>query len=244
MSATETTAPPPSPPPPDDGEKKIAGMHRSTAILGLVAAIVTLAGVVVGVFAGHTVNQNNDLSNQNSGLSSSLSSAQAANSTLSRQLSSATAAESSLSDANASLQAQLSAAPTAAGPSGSAAPTSITERRKTSDLALVDGGGMADLDSKSDPQWRGPEGDMGWSGDTFPYNGHAWIVPSGRKADYNTCYNSTLWDSPALSISALEAGQYFCLKTTEKRYAAIQVLKMTQSRADIAVVVYHPPDTQ
>lgn len=116
-------------------------------------------------------------------------------------------------------------------------------RRASNDLALVSGGGLVDLDSKSDPQWRGPEGDIEWVGADFGYNGRAWIVPVGQKANYNLCYNSTLWNSPQLSVETLEAGQYFCFKTTENRYTAIQVLKMTQNRADIAVTVYDPPDS-
>jgi hypothetical protein len=48
--------------PPNDPEKKIAGMHRSTAILGLITAVVTLGGVIAGLFASQAVSQRNDAS--------------------------------------------------------------------------------------------------------------------------------------------------------------------------------------
>ena len=114
MAMQERTEGPGAPTPPsDDSEKKIAGIHRSTAILGLITALVTLGGIIAGLFAGKTASQNNDLN-------ASLSSAQAANSSLSRAVAGA-------NSTIASLQAQLSASPTTvtgSPPTPSVAPNS------------------------------------------------------------------------------------------------------------------------
>jgi len=204
----------------------------SIAILGFLSALLAL---VTGILAAVA----HDTSQKNETLTVNLNDANGEKASAAASLS---AAESTISSLQSQLATATAAPPT--GPSGSIASTAITPRRKADDLVLVRGASLVDLDSMSDPQWRGEGPDIGWSTSAFPYNGSAWIVPMGQKADYNTCYNSTKWDTPQLSLQSIEPGQYFCFKTTEKRYAAVQVLKMTPIQADIAVVVYDPPDTQ
>jgi len=221
-------------------------MHRSTAILGLLTALVTLGGIIVGLFAGKTYNQKNDLSSSLDDAQASLSSVQAANSSLHREVTDLESSNTALqSQLNSASQTAPSTSPGAPGPSGAAPSTAVTVRRSDAELVLPYPRSQAvDLDSKSDAQWRGPAPDIGWDVSQFQRFGGstAFILPVSKTASYSTCHDSTSWGYPDLSTRTLEINQYFCLKTSENRYVGIKVLKMTQSEADIAVVVWDPPD--
>jgi hypothetical protein len=219
---------------PDNSDKKIAGMHRSTAILGLITAIVTLGGVIVGLFASHAVSQRNDAS---SGLESAQSSLHAANSSLSAANESISTLQQQLSDA------QSNSATPGVGPSGSVAPTSVNGIPRNNNPAVIANGEGIDLDGKNG-DWTGGDGkrEFTWLNGDMLYN-FGKLVQLDKPANYKTCHTSG-YGSPRISVNIGEPPPlktYFCAQTSGNRYVALQLTEIDRAQIAFAAISYDPP---
>lgn len=130
------------------------------------------------------------------------------------------------------------------GPTASVDPGAPPSERNSGQITLSTNGNTADLDSpKSDPQWQTGQSDV-----AYGENGRNYLsinypsIQVTAPADYDMCRTTTGYRRNDYFAPDLTEGQYFCLKTSENRYAALKVLRLTPDRALIDVVVYDPPD--
>jgi len=120
--------------------------------------------------------------------------------------------------------------------------------RHTGELVLASpNGAYADLDSpQSDPQWTtnlGGSSELGYygQGDTIDTKNSPVLYLGDKIADYDTCRSQTGYSTNNIDVGSTSAGEYFCWKTSEKRYAALRLTQLDESKATFDVVVYDPP---
>ena len=104
----------------------------------------------------------------------------------------------------------------------------------------------ADLDAPaSNSQWITnsgyPELQWGRGGTTF-YVRSLGLYLGSRHADYETCRSTTGYRSGTFDAANLSQGPYFCVKTSDNRYAAVEVKQLTPTQISLYVVAYDPPD--
>jgi hypothetical protein len=145
-----------------------------------------------------------------------------------------------------SLQAETSrmkAQPAPGGPDATPQPTAGPALRHGGRIELSPGGPYLDLDSPdSDPQWQSsayPE--IRYVTGRINITAQA-VYLGDTKADYNSCRNKTGYTSNDIDISSVSVGKYMCVKTSEKRYAAMKILELTPNKVTFDVTVYDPPD--
>lgn len=121
------------------------------------------------------------------------------------------------------------------------APTTVATVRRSGQLTLA-AGRYADLDSSSDPQWDDGLSDIGYSysGSSINSNSNVSMLYLGdKKADYNTCLNTTGYSREAIGTVA---GAHLCVKTDENRYSAVRIVQPDSSKVTLDIVTYDPPD--
>ena len=69
------------------------------------------------------------------------------------------------------------------------------------------------------------------------------LVLQDLKADYTSCRERTGYSSSSIDSRSLKPGAYLCVKTDEKRYAALRLIDIDSSSATFDVVTYDPPDS-
>lgn len=208
---------------PEITASRLTVLERSLAV---VTAVLALGGGVLG-YKTATVTQAKDQ-------------AQAVAADTNNDLSSLQAEFDVLQAENMRLRAQLGL-PT--GPTASAqAPTAASIRHR-GELVLADGS-YADLDSPSaDPQWTTGSSEISYYSsqsliDVFT----SALYLGGRKADYETCRNTTGYSDDDFDTGSVVPGDYICVKTDAKRYSALRITQVDSSRVAFDVVTYNPPD--
>ncbi|MCA1704419.1 MAG: hypothetical protein LC808_14625 [Actinobacteria bacterium] len=142
----------------------------------------------------------------------------------------------SLRAENARLRTQLGLP----GPTADPRAPSAAKVRHSGPLVLA-AGYSADLDSpSSDPQWTTNTSDISFSGDTIsPYP--AGLYLGDKKADYETCRNTTGYSNSSLDVGSVSVGTYFCVKTESGRYSALRITQLDSSKVGFDIVTYDPP---
>jgi len=196
-------------------------LEKSLAVMTAVLALVT---GVLG-YKTATLNQSKDQ-------------AQAAVVSTNNDLSSLQTEFDALQTENRRLKAQLGLPGPTADPQ---APTAATVRHN-GQLVLVDA--SADLDSpSSDPQWNTGTSDIDYEENTIRFIFAATALYLGdKRADYETCRNTTGYDDQNIDIGNVAPGAYMCVKTNQGRYSALRVTLLESSKIAFDVVTYDPPD--
>lgn len=202
-------------------------------ILAVVTALVTLAGAYLGLKATQInqakeriqVSAENDLT----ALQSEIDQLRQQNDQLQQEAS--------------ALRSQLGLEGPTAEPQSSPTPSI----RRSGQVVIASGGPGIDLDSPpSDPQWRG-------SGVDIEYYYHGRVLFSeyqgetlslgSEKSDYATCRSKTGYrDRLSIDWDAINPGDYFCMKTSAGRYAAVRLTHADTSEVIVDVFVYNPPE--
>jgi hypothetical protein len=137
---------------------------------------------------------------------------------------------------NSQLRSELGA------PTASPLPSANITVRHSGQLTASSNGPQIDLDSPaSDPQWNtgSPEFHV-QSGLVYLENGTV-LDLGGKKADYDTCHNTTGYTSNHLDTTSLIVGNYLCWKTGDRRYSALRILRLTNESITLDIVTYDPP---
>jgi hypothetical protein len=72
---------------------------------------------------------------------------------------------------------------------------------------------------------------------------YAGVLPLGdTAADYNSCRAAGGGFVSQRALDLDPPGSYYCVRTSEKRYAALKLLSFDDDWAVFDVVVYDPPD--
>lgn len=194
------------------------------AVLGVIAAIMTVAAGV--------------LAYQTAGITKQKEEAQ----------SSAASSDETVADVrreNESLKAkitQLESGANIPGPTGSLVPPAAPTVRNDGSITLAAKGYRGDLDSlPSDPQWQSGDGEVSYEPGYFRV--FAPVIRLGqKKADLDLCRTTTGYvGSRDFATSTIAVGDYFCIKTSDKRYSAVELTGLTPQSAVIDVVTYDPP---
>jgi hypothetical protein len=218
----------------DGGRPPGSRMTVIAAVLGVVSALLAVAAGVLG-YQTAMISKEKEQAQQ----AASTSGADVAN--LQKQV-------ADLQRQNAELKSQLEG-----GGGPTAAPTSPTggSVRHSGQLTMNSDGNHADLDSpSSDPQWQTGATDI-YATVTFgdPNSRYALSTENNsqqlylgkQQADYEKCRTTTGYSTESISFASLAAGDSLCWQTTEGRYSALKLLKISGNSATLDVVAYDPP---
>ena len=193
--------------------------------LALVTAALALATGVLG-YKTATINQAKDQ-------------AQAAVVSTNNDLSSLQAEFDALQGENMRLKAQLGLP----GPTADIQTSTAATVRHSGQLVLADFS-EADLDSpSSNPQWDTDISDIGNAYSAIQVRVDTTALYLGdKRADYETCRNTTGYSDEEFDTGSLAPGAYICVKTNEGRYSALRITQLDSSKITFDVVTYNPPD--
>lgn len=215
---TVTRHPTTSGPPPRRSEEKWKTIGQ---ILAVVSGLLTVATSVLALL---TANANHEKS--------------LAQSTADDRGSRLTSAQQEIS----SLRQQTSQPEGTTAPSS--APTGGTVRHQGN--VSIASGFTVDLDSAaSDPQWgtAGPntsKNDLYFDGQSFNFEGASTTVklPSSTEGTYDSCRNETGYERGHYTLDDLAAGQSYCVKTGDGRFAALRVTTVSPTKISFDVTAY------
>ncbi|VVJ19729.1 Uncharacterised protein [Amycolatopsis camponoti] len=215
MTVTHPTTPGP---PPRRSEEKWKTIGQ---VLAVVSGLLTVAASLLTLL---TVNANREKS--------------LAESTAADRGSRLTSAQQEIS----SLKQQTSPPATEASPT--AAQTGGTVRHEGNVSIARDF--TVDLDSPaSDPQW-GTTGsftgknDLSFNGRDFGYVGWSSTVklPSSATSSYQSCREETGYENGRYALDDLAAGQSYCVKTSDGRFAAVRLTAVSATKVSFDVTTY------
>jgi len=204
--------------------------------LAALTAVLALGSAFLGLQTANIIQAKEQAQAAEANKNSDLSSLQSQYDTLKTQYDAAQAE-------NGRLRSQLGLGGPTADPQASAG----VSVRHTGELVLASpNGAYADLDSpQSDPQWttnRGGYSELSYYGQGNIIDTSSPVLYLGdKKADYDTCRSQTGYSTNDIDMGSISAGEYFCWKTSEKRYAALRLTQLDGSKATFDVVVYDPP---
>lgn len=117
--------------------------------------------------------------------------------------------------------------------------------RHSGQLFIANGVGV-DLDAlQADPQWGTGDAykaDISYYGNSITlFSGVNTLILGAKKADYNSCRDSTGYAAWRVADSALQPGTYVCVKTNGGRYSALRITLVTPAWLKLDVVTYDPP---
>jgi len=158
---------------------------------------------------------------------------------MNNELSSLQAEFDALQTENMRLKAQLGVPGPTADPQ---APTAATVRHSGQLVLAVFG--KADLDSpSSDPQWDTGGRDIQYVGSSIElFSSATALYLDDKRADYETCRNTTGYSHQVISTDSVTPGGYLCAKTDQDRYSALRITLLDSSKIAFDVVTYDPPE--
>lgn len=141
---------------------------------------------------------------------------------------------------NADLKSQLDLP----GPTADPQAPQTGSVRHSGQLVLASGV-KADLDSpSSDPQWQTGLSDIRYYPGRIVLYAHARaLYLDDTEADYATCRNRTGYSSRNIDTGTVAAGNYLCINTTDKRYAALKITQLNSAQIAFDVATFDPPDS-
>jgi hypothetical protein len=231
-------------------DRRVGWLTFVSTILGLTAAVLTVVTAILGAQKGDVTAARDDLQRQVwtledrvGTLTKDKSSLESENTALKKQISQLQGANASLTKQVADLKAQLRGTP--GGGETNPPPQPEFTVRHQGRLDLVKGRANQDLDAPStDPQWAGTgQGDFTLSptGDFESYKNLEYL--GTEKASYKRCSESQLLVQDKIDSGRMTPGSNICMKTNERRYAALHVVAVTGTQVTMQAIVYDPPDT-
>ncbi len=159
-------------------------------------------------------------------------------STLQGQFDQLTNQNQQLQSENAQLRSRLGLP----GPTGNAQSPQSVAVRHSGPVTLSLDGNQADLDSPAaDPQWQTGSQEIAYvSKNTLRFYTPV-INLDGKKSDYDTCRNTTGYRISSSDTGSLAVGNYFCVKTSDKRYSALKITGLNAQTLSFDIVTYDPP---
>lgn len=132
-----------------------------------------------------------------------------------------------------------------AGPTASPATTEAARVRHQGQITLTRNS-KVDLDApQSDPQWKRTDayvGELKMFKGTIDFDVGLMLPLESTEANYETCRTTTGYRSGTDADLEVSAGDYFCVRTTGDRFAAIRVVDVGSEEIRIDVTTYDPPD--
>lgn len=128
------------------------------------------------------------------------------------------------------------------GPIGDAQPAPSVTVRHSGPVMLSLDGNRADLDAPaSDPQWQTGSEEIAYASNNTLQVFTPVINLGDKKADYDTCHNTTGYRAGSYDTGSLAVGNYFCVKTSDTRYSALKITGLTAQTLSLDIVTYDPP---
>jgi hypothetical protein len=84
--------------------------------------------------------------------------------------------------------------------------------------------------------WRGEHGDL-----LQIFNGSTWLPLGPEPANYATCSTQSGYTNTDVEEGQVQEGEYICVKTSERRFAAIRLLEIGLDHVKLDVTTFDPP---
>jgi hypothetical protein len=134
----------------------------------------------------------------------------------------------------------------ATAPGAPALPEGVELRRSTGDNPITLRPGFSvDLDDATGPNWS-----VGQSYQDFKYISgspsylnlrYSELAPVSKQPDYATCAVETRYSDENVPREAIKKGAHFCLMTSERRFAGLSIVTISDDEVTFNAEVWDPP---
>jgi cell division protein FtsB len=148
-----------------------------------------------------------------------------------------------LGDENGQLRNQLGLP----APVGDVLPPESATVRRSGQVTVAVQGSRINLDAPvTDTQWTGDYYELSYNAREIGFYYGDYLPTGSTQATYEYCSTQTGYldgGRATVEIGTVKPGDYVCVKTNQKRIAAVKILSFDADKAVFDVVVYDPPLT-